>query len=46
VLEKDHEPLPPQIALAEERFGETGSPNDNGYGSRAPVPKGGRSPKD
>jgi len=39
VVEKDHEPLPPENALAQESFGEPGSPNDDGHGGRASVPK-------
>lgn len=35
VVEEDHEPLIPPKALAQDRFGEPGSPNDNGEGRGA-----------
>jgi hypothetical protein len=39
VVEKDHEPLFPAQALAQNGFGEPGSPNDDGEGWRALPPK-------
>ena len=39
VVEEDHEPLIPSKALAQDRFGEPGSPNDDGKGWRAFLPK-------
>jgi len=39
VVEEDHEPLIPPKALAQDRFGEPGSPNDDGKGWRAFLPK-------
>ena len=39
VVEEDHEPLIPPKALAQDRFGEPGSPNDDGKGWRAFPPK-------
>ena len=35
VVEKDHEPFIPAKALAQNGFGEPGSPNDDGEGWRA-----------
>jgi hypothetical protein len=39
VVEKDHEPLFPPKALAQEVFGKPGSPNNDGKGCRAFPPK-------
>lgn len=40
VVEEDHEPLIPPKALAQDCFGQPGSPNDDGKGWRAFPPKG------
>jgi hypothetical protein len=39
VVEKDHKPLFPPKALAQEVFGKPGSPNNDGKGCRAFPPK-------